>query len=389
MTLAEWLLEKYSNNNAWMTEAITQVKTVPVREVLNEIGREELLRQAKQLQEEGFLLVDWSNLGSDIKKMRFPIDRLDALFQREERENPREKNRTQQEYIQTLLSDTRENWLRIYYEELLEQLRKGNKAINAYDNEFLFCLKKISEIKGHMWERIFSEQVFHDSKKFERCYRGKAVNVLRKELGNIGKELAEYEVLAEFGIMNYAQSLCWKGRLVYEIDGTYRVDTGNQRYGTVINAQTLVNAKPVLMPGIKKIMTIENQANYEDRVYEEDTLYLYVHGFLSPKERKFLSYLCEIAPESVEYLHWGDMDLGGMRIYQFLKEKLFSKLQPYRMDVNSYIEAIEAGKGISFDEKKRKLYETFDAKELEPLKQCILKYGKDIEQEGISYDNER
>ena len=41
------------------------------------------------------------------------------------------------------------------------------------------------------------------------------------------------------------------------------------------------------------------------------------------------------------------------------------------------------------DEKKRKLYETFDAKELEPLKQCILKYGKDIEQEGISYDNER
>lgn len=53
MTLAEWLLEKYSNNNAWMTEAITQVKTVPVREVLNEIGREELLRQAKQLQGEG------------------------------------------------------------------------------------------------------------------------------------------------------------------------------------------------------------------------------------------------------------------------------------------------------------------------------------------------
>ena len=45
-------------------------------------------------------------------------------------------------------------------------------------------------------------------------------------------------------------------------------------------------------------------------------------------------------------------------------------------------------KGIVFDEQKRKKYEVFAAKELEPLKQCIRKHGKDMEQEGISYDNE-
>ena len=39
-------------------------------------------------------------------------------------------------------------------------------------------------------------------------------------------------------------------------------------------------------------------------------------------------------------------------------------------------------------EKGAKQQEAFDAKELESLKQCILKYGKDMEQEGISYDNE-
>ena len=41
-----------------------------------------------------------------------------------------------------------------------------------------------------------------------------------------------------------------------------------------------------------------------------------------------------------------------------------------------------------FDKKKRNLYEAYDAKELETLKQCILQHGKDMEQEGISYDNE-
>ena len=58
------------------------------------------------------------------------------------------------------------------------------------------------------------------------------------------------------------------------------------------------------------------------------------------------------------------------------------------MDEASYMDAIREGKGIPFSEQKRKRYEAFDAKELEPLKQCILKNGKDMEQEGISYDNE-
>lgn len=65
------------------------------------------------------------------------------------------------------------------------------------------------------------------------------------------------------------------------------------------------------------------------------------------------------------------------------------ELQPYQMDEETYKKAIEEGKGIEFDQNKRMLYERFDAQELEPLKQCILKYGKDIEQEGISYDSKR
>lgn len=388
MTLAEWLIKEYENNKAWKAGTDKQTKNVNVQKALNAIGREAFFQQAKELEREGLINVAWRNMGSEIKSLRFPIENLNRLCQREHIQNTREKSVEQQSYIQKLLSRTTAEWLRRYYEEQLEQLKKGNVAKNAHDKEFLYCLHKISELKEHVWERMFSEDVFHDSKKFQKYYKNRVVSVLRKELKEYGESLEDYEVLAEFGIMNYSQSLCWKGRLVYEIDGIYRVDTEYQRYGTVLNAQTLVNSTPVLLTGVKKIMTIENKANYEDRNYSEDTLYIFVHGFLSPKERNFLKQLREIAGETVEYYHWGDMDLGGMRIFHFLKKELFPQVKPYKMDVESYLDAIHEGKGMAFDKKKRNLYEAYDAKELEPLKQCILQHGKDMEQEGISYDTE-
>lgn len=48
-------------------------------------------------------------------------------------------------------------------------------------------------------------------------------------------------------------------------------------------------AKPVKLSGVRRIMTIENKANYESMAYAEDTLYIFCHGFFSPKERRFLS----------------------------------------------------------------------------------------------------
>lgn len=388
MTLSEWLIKEYGNKKAWKTGTDTQTKRVNIQKLLDVFGREELLRQAKQLEEEGILELKLQNMGSEIKAIKFPIERLELLYRRENRKSAREIISEQQVFIRELWENTNVEWLRNYYEEQLEQLQRGNEARNANDREFLVCLQKISELKNHVWERMFSEEVFHDSKKFQRKYRTRVVSVLRKVLGESGNERKDYEILAEFGVMSYSQSLCWKGRMVYEIGGEYRVDTENQRYGTVINAQTLVNSIPVVLPGVRKIVTIENKANYEDRRYDSEILYLFVHGFLSPKERNFLRHICSLVSEDTEFLHWGDMDLGGMRIFHFLKKELFPNIKPYKMDEASYLEALGAGKGIPFDEQKRKRYEAFDAKELEPLKQCILKYGKDMEQEGISYDNE-
>jgi hypothetical protein len=130
-------------------------------------------------------------------------------------------------------------------------------------------------------------------------------------------------------------------------------------------------------------MTIENKANYENMVYEKDTLYIYCHGFFSPKEVKFLNELTKLTDENVEFLHWGDMDFGGIRIFLFNKEKIFPKLKPYKMGRESFLEAIGKNAGIDLEERKRRSLEEMKAGELEELKECILNYGVEIEQEMV------
>ena len=140
---------------------------------------------------------------------------------------------------------------------------------------------------------------------------------------------------------------------------------------------------PVAAPGIRRVMLIENKANYESMDFRADTLYIFCHGFFSPKEIKFLSTLTETAAENTEYLHWGDMDLGGIRIFLYNQKRLFPKLKPYRMDGEAYADALTAGAGIPLEKEKKEKLQKLDAGCLGELKELILENEMEIEQEAF------
>ena len=81
--------------------------------------------------------------------------------------------------------------------------------------------------------------------------------------------------------------------------------------------------------------------------------------------------------------HWGDMDYGGMRIFEFNRTRLFPRLKPWKMDTETYEKALSDGAGIDLNEEKRKKVEQFETEMLRDLKESILKYGKEIEQERL------
>ena len=92
--------------------------------------------------------------------------------------------------------------------------------------------------------------------------------------------------------------------LEYRLDNGNVVDTDENTYGTVINSQTMEHASVTDLSGCKRIMTIENKANYESMIFSEETLYIYCHGYFTPKEVRFLKKIPELADADCEFLHW-------------------------------------------------------------------------------------
>ena len=368
-------------------------------------GRSVLLRQAGELEKltgiSGKIIVKWKAVRTEIEKITVSSDAIPLLCQMEQIEDPRERQLSQMELTESWKSRVaRADWLIPYYDHILERLNSGKlvKDVPGLEDPLFFLfLNKTAEERKPLYRRAFSAQVctiwngiaqtkqseskITPTKRFEKIYQSAVLSVLKQYSPLYEEGMSDEELLTAHGILTYAQTLEFKGAVSYRIDDGPAISTAAQIYGTMFNKQTLENAVPISIVGIRQIMTIENKANYEKMQFRPDTLYIFCHGFFSPLERKFLSRVVELAGTDTEYFHWGDMDYGGIRIFKFLQKNLFPKLKPWKMDVTDYKMALQMGASISLETDKRERFEQMDAGVLTPLKEAILKNGKEIEQE--------
>ena len=368
-------------------------------------GRSVLLRQAGELEKltgiSGKIIVKWKAVRTEIEKITVSSDAIPLLCQVEQIEDPRERQLSQMELAESWKSLVAQaDWLIPYYDHILERLNSGKlvKDVPGLEDPLFFLfLNKTAEERKPLYRRAFSAQVctiwngiaqtkqseskITPTKRFEKIYQSAVLSVLKQYSPLYEEGMSDEELLTAHGILTYAQTLEFKGAVSYRIDDGPAISTAAQIYGTMFNKQTLENAVPISIVGIRQIMTIENKANYEKMQFRPDTLYIFCHGFFSPPERKFLSRVVELAGTDTEYFHWGDMDYGGIRIFKFLQKNLFPKLKPWKMDVTDYKMALQMGASISLETDKRERFEQMDAGVLTPLKEAILKNGKEIEQE--------
>ena len=368
-------------------------------------GRSVLLRQAGELEKltgiSGKIIVKWKAVRTEIEKITVSSDAIPLLCQVEQIEDPRERQLLQMELTESWKSRVvQADWLIPYYDHILERLNSGKlvKDVPGLEDPLFFLfLNKTAEERKPLYRRAFSAQVctiwngiaqtkqseskITPTKRFEKIYQSAVLSVLKQYSPLYEEGMSDEELLTAHGILTYAQTLEFKGAVSYRIDDGPAISTAAQIYGTMFNKQTLENAVPISIVGIRQIMTIENKANYEKMQFRPDTLYIFCHGFFSPPERKFLSRVVALAGTDTEYFHWGDMDYGGIRIFKFLQKNLFPKLKPWKMDVTDYKMALQMGASISLETDKRERFEQMDAGVLTPLKEAILKNGKEIEQE--------
>ena len=93
-----------------------------------------------------------------------------------------------------------------------------------------------------------------------------------------------------------------------------------------MNSETLKNAVILSeQPEIKRVVTIENKANFVSAPYQEGTLYVFSHGYFSPRKKRFLQQLWAVLKGKRRTVLSQGIEYGGVKIFEYIK-KIFSRM---------------------------------------------------------------
>ncbi len=200
------------------------------------------------------------------------------------------------------------------------------------------AVEEICRLRGtECLERVFSLRCYGDSKYFEKFVRGRLISLLKKYYIGIDEaaEMTDDDILAQAGIRQSPEYVEFRGAISVSLEGNV-IDFSLFPYGVSINADTVRRLEVVSMGTVKRILFIENKANYVEFTIanrDPDMMIVYLGGFYSPLKGLFIRKVYEKASEhNVRFYHWGDIDLGGFLIFNRLKTNIIPKLEPYLMD---------------------------------------------------------
>ena len=358
----------------------------------NFCGRSEFLEEARELEKEGLIDVKWYSLGSEILTIGFRLEKLDLFYEMENMIPKWKRVSDMETRIQNELNHITKGWIRDYYQDLLESLspentRKFPKESIGYFEVF----RGLDQLNGPVYKRIFSKKFLHDSKIFEKKKQSYVITIAKEFCPDVVEEMSDTEILSQIFIEEYSQQMEVKGPLRISLkkdDKESILDLGEYFYGTILNSETLKQAEVLPdQPKLKRIVTIENKANFVSMPYREDTLYIFTHGYFTPKERTLLLKLDEVLKdrEDIRFYHTGDMDYGGIKIFEYIEAKIFNRLEPLNMDVDTYMKYLDSG-GKMKDDTVKKLKEC-KVEKLEQLISLMIEKKIWIEQEIFLNDN--
>lgn len=100
----------------------------------------------------------------------------------------------------------------------------------------------------------------------------------------------------------------------------------------------LIDALSLSKPpeGLDYVLTVENLASFNRHCREIDDhgagITIFSSGFLNPTAATVLRMLDTKLPATVKFFHWGDIDAGGLNIYQHIFDSVIRFVYPHLMN---------------------------------------------------------
>ncbi len=357
------------------------------------LAYEEIHSCMKSLEEQGLVTIVWKNGKKDhiIEKVLLNEKNVEKVYAYMKRKPRKEYVK---EHLQ-LLEEEKKKYqtpaVQGFLDYLKERLTAGKSVKEFIDIEDPGQTSKILKAVGELeknregcYIREFSIRCFGNSKTFESM-----LGVVGKILVRFGEGFEDmdiYGILAEYSVYHTPDYVYIKGKgeLIFEDDPDSVINLSCLKQGIGLSGEDLGKIRIRKNSGIKKILTIENLTTFF-RWQEKDSLMIYLGGYHNSVRRKLLELLYQDFPEA-EYLHFGDIDVGGFEIYRDLCRKTGIPFKTYHMGIEELKKYEAYTQELTGNDRKR-LEALLQKAEREGKDTRVLLYmkeqGRKLEQEGI------
>lgn len=401
------LLDKYERSRAYLDGGTTRrimlrlcsgdmpeynLEDTSVRELVNST--------VQALADGGIVKFEWMKFerGNIMDKVWLCVERVEDAYRAAGRVPKKEKADRVLDGIRASLPGITQPWIESFLKEAVEGI-DAKKSIAPYlpadTDTALAVLKALGAIDGmdgeECPERVFSIKVFGDSKYFERNVKKRIAGIIREylvaEKGLIERP-SDDEMLAQVGIVKAFEQVEFCGDISGRLYGKL-VNFSHFCHGTVLNSRTVKNLEVDSIGRVNRVLFIENKTNYMDYISKgkgRDELVIFHGGLYSPVKGEFFAKVYDAGQRSgAKFYHWGDIDIGGFRMFKRLKENIIPRLRPYLMDKEAFMSRKKYW--LPFDGKYQKALESmlYDKGYLEfhDVIETMLRVGARLEQEAF------
>jgi hypothetical protein len=225
-------------------------------------------------------------------------------------------------------------------------------------------------------------KVYGDSKYFEETTLEPVCKILRIHSNRSLKddEMLD-EILLDYHIAKEPQKLCVKGKAIIYISGM-EIDISGFSEGIEFSAADLVDIQSIKL-SVPEFMTIENRTSYH-RYHKDDVVTFYLGGYTNRYQREFIKKVY-IDNANVRYVHFGDIDAGGLWIHHHLCEVTGINFELFSMSTNELKNKEYAScRHELSDNDRTRLQELKEMKIYKEVVEYMLDNNVKLEQEIIS-----
>ncbi|MEY8437456.1 integration host factor, actinobacterial type [Atopobiaceae bacterium 24-176] len=184
----------------------------------------------------------------------------------------------------------------------------------------------LDEVDSPLTPRELSLLVTGDTKKLDRVGLKRVAQTLRRRGSSASR--SNVGALEEAGVVADLKTICVKGPVVL-ITQKGAVDASILPNGISMFDADLANIDRAYVRA-RRIVTVENLDAY--RRCNDDDVYIYTQGSVSPRHRALLRMIHEQNP-GVSFAHFGDIDYAGLKAHKVIEDTLGCEVELFHMGI--------------------------------------------------------